>query len=62
MVIRGSFLPMSLALTLDRKALARLDDDEKGVNSIHTLGSQRGRMPLRAAPLFETMLRFWGVP
>lgn len=26
------------ALTLDRKALERLDDDEKGVNSVHTLG------------------------
>jgi predicted DNA-binding transcriptional regulator AlpA len=29
------------ALGLDRKALERLDDDERGVNSIHTLGGEQ---------------------
>ena len=27
---------MSITFSLDRKALERLDDDEKGVSSIHT--------------------------
>ncbi len=35
-------------LTLDRKALERLDDDEKGVNSIHTPGGAQDMSGLHA--------------
>ena len=40
-------------LSLDRKALERLDDDEKGVSSIHTPGGQQ-EMTVSTSPVSST--------
>lgn len=40
------------ALTLDRKALERLDDDEKGVNTIHTPGGKQDMVLVSEAGLY----------
>ena len=44
------------ALTLDRKALERLDDDEKGVNSIHTLGGDQQMTVINESGLYSLIL------
>lgn len=43
-------------LDLDRKALERLDDDEKGVNSIHTLGGQQEMTVISEAGLYSLIM------
>lgn len=43
-------------LTLDRKAMARLDDDEKGVRSIHTLGGVQEMTTVNEAGLYSLIL------
>ncbi len=43
-------------LNLDRKALERLDDDEKGVSSIHTLGGQQEMTVVNESGLFNLVL------
>ena len=43
-------------LTLDRKALERLDDDEKGVNSIHTLGGDQEMTVITESGLYSLIL------
>ncbi len=45
------------ALALDRKALERLDPDEKGVNSIHTLGGQQELTTISEPGLYNLILR-----
>ena len=44
------------ALTLDRKALERLDDDEKGVNSIHTPGGEQEVTVVNESGLYSLIL------
>lgn len=44
------------ALQLDRKALERLDDDEKGVNSIHTLGGAQHMTVINESGLYSLIL------
>ncbi|PHV11506.1 BRO-N domain-containing protein [Chitinimonas sp. BJB300] len=44
------------ALTLDRKALERLDGDEKGVNSIHTLGGEQEMTTVSESGLYALVL------
>lgn len=44
------------ALTLDRKALERLDDDEKGVSSIHTLGGNQEVTVINEPGLYSLIL------
>jgi hypothetical protein len=54
---RGSSQPTCLStLTSDRKALERLDDDEKGVSSIHTPGGQQEMTVVNESGLFNLML------
>lgn len=43
-------------LSLDRKALERLDDDEKGVNSIHTLGGAQQMTVVNEFGLYSLIL------
>jgi len=43
-------------LTLDRKALERLDDDEKGVNSIHTPGGAQDMTVVNEPGLYSLVL------
>jgi len=43
-------------LSLDRKALERLDDDEKGVNSIHTPGGPQEMTVVNESGLFNLVL------
>ena len=43
-------------LNLDRKALERLDDDEKGVNSIHTPGGPQEMTVVNESGLFNLVL------
>ena len=43
-------------LSLDRKALERLDDDEKGVSSIHTPGGQQEMTVVNESGLFNLVL------
>ncbi|WIM04467.1 MAG: BRO family protein [Candidatus Nitricoxidivorans perseverans] len=43
-------------LNLDRKALERLDDDEKGVSSIHTHGGQQEMTVVNESGLFNLVL------
>lgn len=43
-------------LSLDRKALERLDDDEKGVNSIHTHGGPQDMTMVNESGLFNLVL------
>ena len=43
-------------LSLDRKALERLDDDEKGVSSIHTLGGTQDMTVVNESGLFNLVL------
>jgi prophage antirepressor-like protein len=43
-------------LNLDRKALERLDDDEKGVNSIHTPGGAQEMTVVNESGLFNLVL------
>lgn len=43
-------------LNLDRKALERLDDDEKGVSSIHTPGGQQEMTVVNESGLFSLVL------
>jgi len=43
-------------LTLDRKALERLDDDEKGVSSIHTLGGSQQMTIINESGLYSLIL------
>ena len=43
-------------LSLDRKALERLDDDEKGVNSIHTPGGPQNMTVVNESGLFNLVL------
>ncbi len=43
-------------LTLDRKALERLDDDEKGVNTIHTPGGQQEMTVINESGLYSLIL------
>lgn len=45
-----------LALDLDRKALERLDDDEKGVSSIHTLGGTQQMTIISESGLYSLIL------
>ena len=44
------------ALALDRKALERLDDDEKGVNSIHTPGGEQEVTVVNESGLYGLIL------
>lgn len=44
------------ALGLDRKALERLDDDEKGVSSIHTLGGAQDMTVVNESGLYNLIL------
>lgn len=44
------------ALDLDRKALDRLDDDEKGVSSIHTLGGAQSMTIINESGLYSLVL------
>lgn len=44
------------ALALDRKALERLDDDEKGVNSIHTPGGEQEVTVVNESGLYSLIL------
>lgn len=44
------------ALQLDRKSLERLDDDEKGVSSVHTLGGQQKMTTVNQSGLFDLVL------
>ncbi len=44
------------ALTLDRKALERLDDDEKGVSSIHTPGGTQEMGIINESGLYSLIL------
>lgn len=44
------------ALTLDRKALERLDDDERGVSSIHTLGGTQQMGVVNESGLYSLIL------
>ncbi|WP_200179108.1 BRO family protein [Ectothiorhodospira mobilis] len=44
------------ALSLDRKALERLDDDEKGVSSIHTPGGRQNVVVINEPGLFGLVL------
>lgn len=44
------------ALTLDRKALERLDDDEKGVNSIHTPGGEQEMTVINESGMYNLIL------
>jgi len=43
-------------LTLDRKALERLDSDEKGVSSIHTLGGPQKMTVINESGLYALIL------
>lgn len=43
-------------LDLDRKALERLDDDEKGVSSIHTLGGEQQMSIINESGLYSLVL------
>ena len=43
-------------LTLDRKALERLDDDEKGVNSVHTPGGPQDMTVVNEPGLYSLVL------
>lgn len=43
-------------LNLDRKALERLDEDEKGVSSIHTLGGQQNARIINESGLYSLIL------
>lgn len=43
-------------LNLDRKALERLDEDEKGVSSIHTLGGSQDMTVVNESGLFNLVL------
>jgi prophage antirepressor-like protein len=43
-------------LSLDRKALERLDDDEKGVNSIHTPGGRQDMTVVNESGLYNLVL------
>lgn len=43
-------------LTLDRKALERLDEDEKGVSSIHTLGGEQQVTIVNESGLYSLIL------
>ena len=43
-------------LSLDRKALERLDDDEKGVSSIHTLGGEQQMSIINESGLYSLVL------
>lgn len=44
------------ALELDRKALERLDDDEKGVNSIHTPGGRQDMVTINEPGLYSLIM------
>jgi len=44
------------ALTLDRKAMERLDEDEKGVSSIHTLGGPQEMTVINESGLYSLIL------
>jgi prophage antirepressor-like protein len=44
------------AIELDRKALERLDDDEKGVSSIHTLGGEQAMNIVSEPGLYSLVL------
>lgn len=44
------------ALALDRKALERLDDDEKGVSSIHTLGGSQDVNVINESGLYSLIM------
>jgi len=44
------------ALDLDRKALDRLDEDEKGVSSIHTLGGAQAMTIINESGLYSLVL------
>src|SRR5690554_3672070 len=44
------------ALELDRKAMERLDDDEKGVSSIHTLGGRQSVSVVNEPGMFSLVL------
>lgn len=44
------------ALELDRKALERLDDDEKGVSSIHTPGGEQQMTVINESGLYSLIL------
>ena len=43
-------------LTLDRKALERLDDDEKDVNTIHTPGGNQDMTIINESGLYSLIL------
>ncbi|RCI61010.1 hypothetical protein DT376_46485, partial [Pseudomonas aeruginosa] len=44
------------SLALDRKALERIDDDEKGVNSIHTPGGIQQMTTVNEPGLYSLIL------
>lgn len=44
------------ALELDRKALERIDEDEKGVNSIHTLGGSQEMTVVNESGLYSLIM------
>lgn len=44
------------SLGLDRKALERIDDDEKGVSSIHTLGGEQALTTVNESGLYSLIL------
>lgn len=44
------------SLTLDRKALERLDEDEKGVNTVHTLGGEQKMTVINESGLYSLVL------
>lgn len=44
------------ALELDRKAMERVDDDEKGVSSIHTLGGEQTVSTVNESGLYSLIL------
>lgn len=44
------------SLTLDRKGLERLDDDEKGVNTVHTLGGDQRLTVINESGLYSLIL------
>ena len=44
------------ALELDRKAMERLEDDERGVSSIHTLGGEQSMTTLNEPGLYSLIL------
>lgn len=45
-----------IALTLDRKALERVDADDKGVNNVHTLGGNQNMTVINESGLYALIL------